>query len=165
MNCLKTFLTRCHTDQSLFFPVCWKKINHFHWQRKYSKRIPPGKKRRPFYRDHFITQSIETLEKEYTQADSAGFYHIISKLKKDVDYIASHDCTIIFFEMPVDSMLFNSAKMKREREIMRTAFSDKKFIWANTDTGSTYVTSDGIHLLDNSLEKYIHYFNNGLAHK
>ena len=149
------FILPCLQEKNKPFPLA-KEIFKVHAPRQKTMTILPG----PLYQ-----QSIEALKKEYSRADSTSFYNIIAKLKKQVDHISSRDCTIIFFEMPVDSIFLNSAKMKWEREMLRSTFSDKKFIWAHTDTSLKYVTSDGIHLLDKSLEKYSHYFNNSLAYK
>ncbi len=149
------FFLPCLLEKNKPLPLA-KEIFKGHSPRQQTISVLPS----PHYQ-----QSIESLKKEYNQIDSAGFKNIVTKLKKNIDYIASHDCTIIFFEMPVDSFFLNSPKMNWERKILQSAFSDKKFIWTYTDTSSRYITSDGIHLLDQSLEKYIHYFNNSLAYK
>jgi hypothetical protein len=159
----------------LFNPVAYRSRFILPCLREINKPLPlakeifkvqiPRQKTMTILPEPLYQQSIESLKKEYSESDSAGFYNIIAKLKKQVDYISSRDCIIIFFEMPVDSFLLNSAKIKWEREMLRSTFSDKKFIWSHTDTCCEYVTSDGIHLLDKSLEKYIHYFNNSLEYK
>jgi hypothetical protein len=67
--------------------------------------------------------------------------------------------------MPVDKEFLNSPKTAWEREALKSAFNDKRFIWSQADTSNVYSTSDGIHLLDESLEKYIRYFNSGIVDK
>jgi hypothetical protein len=149
------FILPCLLEKNKPLPLV-KEILKGHSPRQKTLSVLPA----PHYQ-----QSIQSLKKEYNQIDSTGFQIIITRLKKNIDHISSHNCTVIFFEMPVDSLFLDSPKMNWERRMLKSTFSDKKFIWAYTDTSSGYITSDGIHLLNQSLEKYIHYFNNSLAYK
>ena len=126
----------------------------------------PRKKNSTSLPEPFFQESLASLRKEYNRKpDTAGFGSIVVKLKKYIDYFSSRNCTIIFFEMPVDKEFLNCPKTEWERKALKSAFNDKRFIWSQKDSSIAYSTSDGIHLLDESLEKYIHYFNSSLTGK
>ncbi len=148
------FLLPCLREKNQLLPLAKEIIKGGRPRQKISATLPE-----PLY-----TQSLNTLRKEYNgKIDSAGYRSIVEKLKKEVDYFSSQLCTVIFFEMPVDKEFLDCPKTKWERETLRAVFNDKKFIWSPVDSSRMYATSDGIHLLNESLEKYIHYFNSNLT--
>ncbi len=107
--------------------------------------------------------SLEKFRMEYNkEIDTNKCHKIIEEFKRYITYISSEGCSIIFFEMPVEPEFLDCPKTKFERALLKTTFSDKKFIWIQTDSHTKYNTVDGIHLLDESLQKYISYLNSKL---
>jgi hypothetical protein len=146
----------CLQEKNKLLPLAKEIVKGHQPRKKNLTRLP----------EPFLQESLASLRKEYNQKiDTAGFHNIAVKLKEYIEYFSSRNCTIIFFEMPVDKEFLNSPKTAWERETLKLAFKDKRFIWSQADTGLVYATSDGIHLLDESLDKYIHYFNSNLADK
>jgi hypothetical protein len=163
-------------NEKLFEPLAYRSKFVLPCLREKNKLLPlakeivkghkPRKKNLASLPEPFFQQSLASLRKEYNQKPhTTRFRNIVAKLKKYINYISSRNCTIIFFEMPVDKEFLHSPKTEWERDVLKSAFNDKRFIWSQADASSAYSTSDGIHLLDESLEKYIHYFNSGLAGK
>ena len=149
-----------------FLPCLLEKNKLLPLAKEIVKGRKPGKKNSASLPEPFFQKSLASLRKEYNQEpDTAGFRSIVIKLKKYIDYFSSRNCTIIFFEMPVDKEFLNCPKTGWERGVLKSAFNNKRFIWSQVDPGIAYSTSDGIHLLDESLEKYIYYFNSALAGK
>ncbi len=150
------FILPCLQEKNKLLPLAKEIVKGHKPRKKNSASLP----------EPFLQESLASLRKEYNQRpDTAGFYSIVEKLKKYIDYFSSRNCTVIFFEMPVDKEFLNCPKTEWEREALKSAFTDKRFIWSQADSSIAYSTSDGIHLLDESLEKYIHYLNSGLAGK
>ena len=105
-------------------------------------------------------QTLSQYKKDYqNMPDSLRLQQDLTNLKCYLDYIASKNCKILFFEMPVDRQLTNSPRIQFEKRTLQRILTNEKIGWIAPDTVGTYATADGIHLLKTSVYQYLAYLN------
>jgi len=83
----------------------------------------------------------------------------IKKLKKQIDFLTIQGCTVIFFEMPMENSLADSALANHQKTELKKMFPEKKYTWIEPNPSDSYDTEDGIHLTDESALRYFTYLN------
>jgi hypothetical protein len=86
----------------------------------------------------------------------------LNVIKDLVDYFKSQNVKIIFYEIPIDSALMNTAYMVSARGYYNKYFPDSVYRNIHTPPINNYVFSDGIHLLRESAIDYTKYLKNSL---
>jgi len=123
---------------------------------KPAKLEMPNKKRP---KQELFDQLLAKVSKEYDSIPNPKAYNnILLELKKDLEYITSKGCTVVFFEIPSERELVYSEKLKYQRKTLKGFFNESKYKWIAPDTVSTYYTGDGKHLLIESFDRFNIYF-------
>jgi len=100
-------------------------------------------------------EQLEIFREFYNQPpDKRQLGDLMESLKKYVDEIATKDCTVIFFEMPLERSIANSLLASYQRTELKKIFPIDKYTWIEPNPLDTYYTQDGIHLLEESALRY-----------
>ncbi|MEQ9288855.1 MAG: hypothetical protein RIG77_18175 [Cyclobacteriaceae bacterium] len=99
---------------------------------------------------------IQQMLKEHQQIHSNEIKSQIFELKRFIRELTDQRIRIVFFEMPVAKELCNSPKSKTIRNSIKKAFPEYMFI--QQPSCGEFLTSDGIHLDQNSGTKFTTYF-------
>ena len=81
----------------------------------------------------------------------------IESLKKSVDEIGTKNCTVIFFEMPLEKSIASSLLASYQKTELKKIFPIDKYAWIEPDPLDSYYTKDGIHLSEESALRYSQY--------
>ena len=84
----------------------------------------------------------------------AQFIHLTSTL----DYLRSKGTTILFYEVPMDSSLNLSNLLVYQRNLFEKYAIDKGDTYIHVDQSDVYQTGDGLHMLENSAQRYFLFF-------
>jgi hypothetical protein len=103
---------------------------------------------------------LEMFRKMYSQSlDKKQFAGHMERLKKSVDEIATKNCMVIFFEMPLEESIANSLLASYQKKELKKMFPVDKYAWIEPDPLDTYYTKDGIHLVEESALRYSRYLS------
>lgn len=81
-----------------------------------------------------------------------------------VKQLKSMGTRIVFFEMPVHGDILSSPKYAKRRQILKERFPDDEFHFLPSSAGSSYATSDGVHLLPKSACRFTLVLNRIINH-
>jgi hypothetical protein len=85
------------------------------------------------------------------QKPIANYKDELSDLTKLIAFFEKSGTKIVFFEMPIESILRGGPRAKGQREVVLKNFNN---IWLPLPPKDAYATSDGIHLMYESAYKY-----------
>jgi hypothetical protein len=103
----------------------------------------------------------ELAAAQATWARSEAADRALDVLADQVHALEARGATIVFFECPMDAGLHDSAETAGARALLRGRFSTQR--WIAADDWAAYQTSDGLHLVPESAERFAHLLRAELA--
>lgn len=98
--------------------------------------------------------SLKRVQSEYQSLlDQDKFQERAEYLKCMLDDLQAEGCRIVLVEPPNDSSLYMAPQMKQVRTTLQAVFPANQYEWITVDWAE-YVTTDGIHMSDKSVDKY-----------
>lgn len=106
-----------------------------------------------------FSKLMDDVKKEwYSLPDTVMLKKQFTRLTQSIQEFSKKGCEIYFFELPMDSSLFNSVLLCYQRNYFTKVAKQNGFTYISADTSHTYNTGDGIHLLKEDVAMYLHYF-------
>ncbi|MFM7022971.1 MAG: hypothetical protein ACKOXB_08325 [Flavobacteriales bacterium] len=100
---------------------------------------------------------------DYTNLPDAEIINTrFTNLKAYVSELEGRGVEFVFFEMPVDTNLVNLPRARITRERFYSLFPRNRYHYIDSPDCSTFSTGDGVHLTEESLLRYVHYFKSHL---
>lgn len=129
------------------------------------KRIPKAKLATELVRNEKAYQmaiKFQVVEKQ-RMAEEKLLSRQIETMQKIVKDFQEKGTEVIFFEVPVDPVICGLARPVQIRMAVEKAFIPMKCKFIKMPDCGGYYTTDGIHLADVSIYKYLHYFRDELS--
>jgi hypothetical protein len=91
--------------------------------------------------------------------NAAVLDRLIEELESYARYFETYNVRIVFFQMPVDKMIHDSAAMRAIRSALSQHFPEERYSYLPLPARMDFETDDGIHLLPESAIEYTKFFN------
>jgi hypothetical protein len=110
------------------------------------------------YRQHLA--ELQAAQSQW--ASTAATSSAIDALAVEVRALEAGGAEVVFFETPEDASLHDAAETAGVRALLRARFANHR--WLATDAWGEYQTTDGLHLIPQSAERFARFLRAGLAH-
>jgi len=146
------------------FPIILKKNNPFKLVKKIIKYFFKKTNEADTMTEEFDENSYNMFIHAYKKIPEPNKFECdIKQLEKDIKYLYSRGCEIIFVEIPTDKLISQTELFKYQREKIIKTFHKDIYKWIPTDLLHAYKTTDGIHLTRKSKEYFAIYLLNEIA--
>lgn len=107
----------------------------------------------------FRKKTIERLVENRSIELNAQQKQLIVKqsefIKTQIIDLQKKGVRVILFDIPGEPVVDNTIKQKQIKQIIKSVFPENSFKWLPESSERTWVTSDGIHLLQSNAKKYV----------